>query len=466
MVELSPSANETVNLRFHAGTLEVRGLEREDPLLPEGCLWDERTACHRAPAFLYAPVVMALVRAKIPYEDEARQYTVLKEGLRVRKQPRPYQSEALETWAARPQPGQGLVILPTGAGKSYMAMMAIDRMQRSTLVVVPTLDLVRQWYDLLRSSFAQPVGVIGGGDYSVEDLTVTTYDSAYIHMENIGARFGMVVFDECHHLPGEAYAMAAKSCLAPFRLGLSATPERVDGRHLELLQLIGPMRFRLDVVDVAGDYLAEYTTERVVVALSPEERENYERERGIYRSFVVSQGIRMSRPDGWSTFVQRSARSADGRRAMQAYQAQRRLAFAAPSKLDYVEHLLKVHARDRALLFTNNNDTAYEVSRRFLIPVITHQTKPTERSAILEGFGDGTYGAVVTSKVLNEGVDVPDANVAIVISGSGSVREHVQRLGRILRKRGDKRAKLYELVAEDTAETFTSQRRREHSAYR
>ncbi|MCA9545527.1 MAG: DEAD/DEAH box helicase, partial [Myxococcales bacterium] len=274
------------------------------------------------------------------------------------------------------------------------------------------------------------------------------------------------VFDECHHLPGEAYALAAKSCLAPFRLGLSATPERTDGRHVDLEDLVGPLAYRQDVTTLAGDYLAEYHTERVAVDLTPEERQAYEDNRAIYRGFVVSQGIRMSRPGGWQDFVMRAARSKEGKRAFQAYQAQRQLAFAAPSKLDYVGHLLHLHRHDKVLLFTQDNATAHEVSRRFLVPVITHQTKVSERSDILTGLADGTYGAVATSKVLNEGVDVPAANVAVVISGSGSVREHVQRLGRILRKQGDKQAILYELVAADTAETFTSERRREHSAYR
>jgi superfamily II DNA or RNA helicase len=129
-------------------------------------------------------------------------------------------------------------------------------------------------------------------------------------------------------------------------------------------------------------------------------------------------------------------------------------------------HLLAAHRRDRAILFTQDNATAYAVARRFLVPVITHQTKVRERSAILAGFADGTYGALATSKVLNEGVDIPDANVAVILSGSGSVREHVQRLGRILRKKGTKRAVLYELVTQATSETYTSDRRREHSAYR
>ena len=164
--------------------------------------------------------------------------------------------------------------------------------------------------------------------------------------------------------------------------------------------------------------------------------------------------------------MMRAARSEDGRRAMAAYRRQREIAFAAPAKLDYVDHLLDRHRDDRMLLFTQDNATAYALARRFLVPVITHQTKIRERSEILAGLAAGDYGAIVTSKVLNEGVDVPEANVAVVVSGSGSVREHVQRLGRILREREGKRALLYELVTANTAETFTSERRREHGAYR
>jgi superfamily II DNA or RNA helicase len=338
--------------------------------------------------------------------------------------------------------------------------------QRSTLVVAPTLDLVRQWYDLLRTSFGTDVGVIGGGEFSLKPLTVTTYDSAYIHMESLGAKFGLVIFDECHHLPSEAYATAARLCLAPFRLGLSATPERSDGRDALLTELVGPTVYRKDIVELSGEYLADYDTERVTLSLSPEERTEYAAERGIYLDFIRKHGIRMASPSGFGEFILRSATAPDGRRAMQAYRRQRELAFAAPAKLDFLEELLHQHRADRMLVFTQDNRTAYAVSRRFLVPVITHQTKVTERSEILSRFSDGRYGAVVTSKVLNEGVDVPDANVAVVLSGSGSVREHVQRLGRILRPKEGKRAILYELVSADTVETNTSERRRDHDAYR
>lgn len=451
------------HLTFQAGTIEVRGVE--DPaILPESCLWDDRTACFRAPAVAYADVVMSFVRRRVPYVDEARAYAELDGGLRVVREPRPFQQAALDAW--RRNRSRGLVILPTGSGKTYVAQMAIDAVRRSALVVVPTLDLVRQWYDLLRIGFGRPVGVIGGGDYRVEDLTVTTYDSAFIHMEHLGNRFGLVVFDECHHLPGDAYRFAARACLAPFRLGLSATPERADGRHVDLDHLIGPPVYRQDVTDLKGDYLAEYDVERVDVQLTAEEWAIYEENRATYRAFVMSQGIRMSSPSGWQDFIIRASQSAAGRAAMRAWRTYKRISSAAPSKLDYVEHLLHRHRQHRVLIFTQSNDTAHTVARRFLVPVITHETRPTERSALLAGLADGTYQALATSKVLNEGVDVPDANVAIVISGSGSVREHVQRLGRILRKVGDKRAVLYELVATNTAEEHTSERRREHDAYR
>jgi superfamily II DNA or RNA helicase len=453
-----------IELSFVGGTIEVRGEAGVPPPLEGICQWDPRTRSARAPAAAYADLVRALVAAKLPYEDRARRYAELPRGARAHREPRPYQAEAIAAW--RKARGRGVIVLPTGAGKSHVAVMAIDDKRRSTLVVAPTLDLVRQWYDLLTVSFGGPVGLVGGGEHDVRDLTITTYDSAFLHMEHLGARFGLVVFDECHHLPSGSYALAARSCLAPYRLGLTATPERSDGRDADLSHLIGPFVYRKDIVELSGDYLADYEVERISVELTPDEREIYESERAIYRSFVREHGIRMSSPTGWGEFINLSSRNAEGRRAMTAYRTQRRLAFAASAKLEYLEHLLLEHRRDRAILFTQDNATAYDVSRRFLVPAITHQTKVKERSHFLAGLAEGRYGAIVTSRVLNEGVDVPSANVAVVLSGSGSVREHVQRLGRILRKKEGKRAVLYELVTADTGETFTSERRREHSAYR
>jgi superfamily II DNA or RNA helicase len=454
----------TATVAFQFGTIEMRGLTEPLADLPSSFEKDKRTGSLRAPAVSYADAVRALVKAGVPYEDQARAYEDLPLEIRIAREARPYQREAIDAW--RKARGRGVVVLPTGAGKTYVAVLAAADKKRSTLVIAPTLDLVRQWYDVLRTSFGMDVGVIGGGEHILKPITVTTYDSAYIHMETIGNRFGLVVFDECHHLPGEAFTLAARFCLAPYRLGLTATPERADGRDVLLNELVGPMVYRKDILELSGNYLSEYDTERITVSLGAEERAEYGSERAIYLEFLRSQGIRMGSPTGWGEFIMRSSVSADGRRAMAAYRRQRELAFAAKGKLDTLELILHQHRADRAIVFTEDNKTAYAVSRRFLIPAITHQTKVSERSELLARFGDGRYGAIVTSKVLNEGVDVPDANVAVVLSGSGSVREHVQRLGRILRPKEGKRAVLYELVSGDTSEAYTSERRRDHDAYR
>ncbi len=457
------TAGVPVTLAFVGGTIELRGLDARAEALTETLAWDPRAACWRAPAVDYANVVRALRQRDMTYDDGAAGYPTIGRAA-VHREPRPYQERALTAWSAAK--GRGVVVLPTGAGKSHVAVMAIDAKQRAALVVAPTLDLVRQWYDLLRRTFDVPVGVVGGGDHDVLPLTVTTYDSAHLHMASFGARFGLVVFDECHHLPADAYALAARSCLAPFRLGLTATLERADGREADLRELVGPTVYREEIGELAGDWLAEYDTVRITAHLTAAERAEYDDERALYRGFLARQGIRMSTPGGWNDFIIRSSRSDEGARAMKAYRRQREIAFSASAKLDYVEQLLGEHCADRTLVFTDDNATAYRVSRRFLVPAITHQTKVKERSVILERFSAGDYGAVVTSRVLNEGVDVPDANVAIVMSGTGSVREHVQRLGRILRPKDGKRALLYELVTAGTGETYTSERRREHDAYR
>ncbi|HWW76533.1 MAG TPA: DEAD/DEAH box helicase, partial [Pyrinomonadaceae bacterium] len=313
--------------------------------------------------------------------------------------------------------------------------------------------------DLLTASFGGPVGLVGGGEHDVRPLTVATYDSAFLHMDHLGNRFGMVVFDECHHLPSGVHRIAAEMCIAPFRLGLSATPERADGEDTLLERLVGPFVFRRETHELAGEYLSDYTVVRLRVELSAEERAAYERERDIFRGFLRAKGIGLSSLRGWQMFVAASARSQEGRRAMLAYRESKRIALGTDSKLRVLGELLQRHRRDKVLIFTAENEMVYRISRRFLVPAITHETGVKERRAWLEAFNKGEVLALVTSKVLNEGVNIPDASVAVVLSGSGSTREHVQRLGRILRKLPGKEATLYEVVTQDTTEEQISRRR-------
>src|SRR5262249_17663633 len=228
---------------------------------------------------------------------------------------------------------------------------------------------------------------------------------------------------------------------------------------------IGPLVYRREIKELAGDFLAEYRAERLYVELTPEEQEQYRVAREAYRSFVDEKRISMGGPHGWQRFIQETSRSREGRAAFQAYREQRRLSLAAPAKLEILARLLETHRRDRVLIFTHDNATVYQIARRFLVPAITHQTKVKEPRRILDAFAEGKFPVVVTSRVLNEGVDVPAASVGIVLSGSGTVREHVQRLGRLLRKHGDKQALLIEVVTRGTGEEFTSERRRQHHAY-
>jgi superfamily II DNA or RNA helicase len=453
-----------VSLSFDGGTVVVTGPGAKLLASLPGCRLDPRTGAHRTEAINYRAVVEYLRRADIAYEDSARQYQAQAWPLRTSRDPFPHQTEAVNAWWKAN--GRGVVVLPTGTGKTFLAVLAIAKAARPTLVVTPTIDLLNQWYGELLVAFGGPVGLIGGGHYEIQPLTVTTYDSAYIHLDRWGARFGLLVLDECHHLPGPTYATAAVGALAPFRLGLTATPERADGQEQVLDALIGPVVYRREIKELAGDFLAEYRAERLYVELSPEESEQYRSAREAYRRFVDQRGIYMGGPHGWQRFIQESCRSPEGRAAFQAYREQKRLALAAPAKLQLLENLLERHRRDRVLIFTYDNATVYRIARRFLVPAITHQTKVRERRQTLERFHSGQYQALVTSRVLNEGVDVPAANVGIVLSGSGTVREHVQRLGRLLRKHGDKQALLYEVVTRGTGEEFTSERRRQHHAYR
>jgi len=448
----------SIVLRFDAGTLLLDGVEREAADdVPESFRWDERVRRFRAPALAYRHVVKSLMRRGVAFADQARAYHEFDFPTKFTVEPRPYQQEAISAW--RKAERCGVVILPTGAGKSLVAQMAIELTKRSTLVVVPTIDLMNQWYDLLLSCFQAEVGLIGGGFFEVGALTVSTYASAFRFMERLGDQFGLIIFDECHHLPGDVFRYAAEMSLAPFRLGLTATPERADGADALLEDLIGPIVYRREARELAGEYLSDYSVVRLHVEMSAAERTAYERERAVFKSFLQDKNIRLSSLQGWQMFIMASARSEEGRRAMKAYRESKRIALGTDAKLRVLAELLKRHRRDRVLIFTAENEMVYRISEQFLIPAITHETNIKERRDWLAAFNAGEVLALATSKVLNEGVNIPAASVAVVLSGSGSTREHIQRLGRILRKLPDKEATLYEVVTLDTTEEGISRRR-------
>ncbi len=452
-----------ISLRFDRGTLVVPHVPEGDEVLGELVELDERTGVYRAPADRYRDVVMHLHTNKIPYEDEAKSFEPLNLSLATPIEPFPHQAEAIEAWFSGGR--RGIVELPTGAGKTFVAVLAMLKVQRPTLVVVPTIDLLQQWQRVLSEKLGIEVGMLGGGAKDRRDVTITTYDSAAFQTEFHGNKFGFLICDECHHLPAPAYRFIASGSIAPFRLGLTATLERPDGEERTIEALLGPLCFSLPIDALEGRYLAPYDVVRVEVALTDEEQKRYDEARATYIDFLRGSRVNLSRPDGWAQFIMACQRSSEGREALAAYREQRRIAFTSDEKIAALWKVLRDHRAERTIVFTEDNDTVYRLSHQLLMPTITHQTKAPERKRLLAAFAEGDLSVLLTSRVLNEGVDVPDANIGVVLSGSGSVREHVQRLGRILRKRPGKRATLYEICSGQTAEAFVSERRRQHRAY-
>ncbi len=451
-----------ITLTFADGTLLLDGLNEHLALVGDLCVFDSRVGKHRAKASHYEGILRRL-HGKVEYRDEAKAYSVLKVREGQPQALRPYQQVAIDAWLTNKK--RGVVVLPTGAGKSYVALRCILATQRSALILVPTIDLVQQWAGDLHRRLGVPIGQYGGGEKNLQDITVSTYDSAVLFMPWHGNRFGMFIADECHHLPAGITSTAAEMCLAPFRLGLSATPERIDGLHSRLDELIGPEVHRTGITELEGNFLASYQVDVVEVALDPDEDEAYRAHRQEYLTFARLSRVDFSRPDGWQQFLSAAARDPKGRAALRVYREQKRLARSGRGKIRELWRLLKEHAGERTIIFTDDNATAYDIGRRFVIPVLTHHTKSAERKHMLDQFRSGAWPVLATSKVLNEGVDVPEAAVGIIVSGSGSVREHVQRLGRILRPSKDKVAMLYEIVTAGTAEGYTSERRRQHAAF-
>lgn len=383
---------------------------------------------------------------------------------RLTIEPRLYQRDALRAWLANS--GRGVVVLPTGAGKTVLAFMAIDHLAVRTLIVVPTIDLLRQWRQGLIEKAAVPpshVGVIGGGEQQDADITVITYDSAAMPRRDL-AGYGLVVFDEVHHLPAPSYRAIAQKAAAPWRLGLTATPERNDGTHADLTGLVGPEVYRRLPADLAAEgHIARYREQRIFVDLTPNERYRYDSLMAEYRWYLASHRSELLRGNFFERLIRQSAFDPAARRALQAHREARLVALNAESKLTAVEQLLCKHADDKVLVFSEFTVMVNLLNRRLALPAITYRTDSEERQLILDRFRSGQYRKLTTGRVLNEGVDVPDANVAIVVSGSAATREYIQRLGRVLRPKPSE-ACLYEIISRETTESRTARARRPGAA--
>ncbi|MEM6363530.1 MAG: DEAD/DEAH box helicase [Planctomycetota bacterium] len=368
--------------------------------------------------------------------------------------------------------GRGLVVMPTGTGKTVVAMDIMLRLQKSTLVVVPVRDLMYQWHEKIRQATGIDAGLIGDGVHRVSPVSVTTYDSAAIHMPRIGDRFELLIFDEVHHLAGPWRSDAARMSIATHRLGLTATLPDHPERLRTLNDLVGPTVYQQSIAEASGRSLANYQIHRIAVSMSAVERERYEALSKRIQTFVFEQK-ELDPHFAWEDTYRLSAAGRDdpvraqaANAAMRAFRQKRQIEEHATGKQRALEDLFRLHHGEPIIVFTGSNVMARKISTRFMVPCLLSHCGKRERREWLQGFADGQFPVLVANRVLDEGVDLPEVKTAIVLGGLSSSRQAIQRLGRVLRKgSGNQPAVLYEVVLNETKEVQRSRDRRRNDAY-
>ena len=342
--------------------------------------------------------------------------------------PRYYQQEAVERWfdEGRPAGGHGVVVLPCGAGKTIVSMLAMATVQQHTLILCNNQTAVDQWVrELLDKTTLteKEVGTYTGKNKDIKPVTVCTYQvltwrrskkADYEHMHVFrDHKWGMLVYDEVHLLPAPVFGATAElqGCR---RLGVTATLVREDGREGDVFSLVGPKRYDLpwQVLEKQG-FVAEAKCHEIRVPFTTDLRDAYE--------------------------------AANANKKF-------RMASENPSKLEVVEELVRKHADDNVLIIGTYLEQLEQLSKDLGAPLITGSTAHKEREHLFKAFRTGASKVLVVSKVANFAIDLPDANVAIQVSGSfGSRQEEAQRLGRILRPK-DAPASFYTIVTADSKE--------------
>ncbi len=361
-------------------------------------------------------------------DGEAHPIALVEDGWGMR----PYQQEAVENfWHG----GSGVVVLPCGAGKTVVGAAAMAQAKATTLILVTNTVSARQWrHELIKRTTLtdDEIGEYSGAKKEIRPVTIATYQvmttrrkGVYAHLELFDSRdWGLIIYDEVHLLPAPIFRFTA-DIQSRRRLGLTATLVREDGREGDVFSLIGPKRFDAPWKDIeAQGYIAPADCVEVRVTLSDHERMLY---------------------------------------ATAEPEDKYRLCSTSLTKTRVVEQLVEHHRGEQTLVIGQYIDQLDDLAARLDVPLIKGDTTVKERERLFQAFRTGELNTLVVSKVANFSVDLPEAAVAIQVSGSfGSRQEEAQRLGRLLRPKADKRAaRFYAVVARDTLDQeFAARRQR------
>jgi len=450
-----------VSLTLQGGDLVITATPGAEDLLVGHAVYEPKTQTYRAKPKDLWDVLHRL-------EDGCRVNLDLDVRLGLSFQPnplfrlRPYQARCYDAW--RRGGCRGVIALPTAAGKTFLALQAITDLRVRTLIMVPSIDLLHQWRRMLTTHLKgsrEHVGLYGGGSREIKDITIITYQSAYLRAEDHSGRFMLLVADEAHHAVAEEFRRVFDVSIARYRMGLTATPLRSDGLHQDYNDIIGPIIQLIPEAELQErGYIAEYEVKKVYVELPPEAMMEYQRNLSVYEEYCRRVLPQIHDPRRrFELCLRYAARDPKARDALRARNQSRVIALSAEKKIEEVGRLLAEHRDRKVLVFSRYVDVVREISRRYLIPLIVAETANEERKAVLDMFRRGEVTKLASGMTLEEGIDVPDAQVGIVISGSGSNREYLQRVGRLLRPKREA-AQLIELVTKGTMDEQLSARRR------
>ncbi len=395
--------------------------------------------------------VYVIDRTGIP--SEAKLYFSIK----LKTSLRPYQEEALNKWL---ETKRGIIALPTGAGKTIIAIAAITLLGVRTLIVTFTKDQMFQWRDMFlkyTDITYDKIGLYYGDEKRLGPITITTYQTAYRHVARISPMFTLLVIDEVHHLPADKFKYIALNTIAPYRLGLSATVVREDGKHEELFPLMGGIVYWKNAGELASEgYLANYVIRTVYVDLTREEKKQLRELIILYRKFARGRKFQE---------ILAAARKGDENaiNALKIHSRIKQIVQKSREKIKAVEKIVnrELSRGSKIIIFTQYVDQAKEIAERLNALLLIGEMNSLERKKTLEKFRNMNKGVLVVTTVGDEGLDIPDANIGIIVTGTGSRRQFIQRLGRLLRKgEGKETAILYEIITRGSSEEYQAKKRK------